>query len=294
MKSKFTASLAVIFFAVSFCGCGDSVPPRKEVHIQPLIGGIGGMILQVVSPDGVVNLYHLPPDGMNLETGSETTANLPLFLRTNVNNASDTLPVTIGGLGRPLPKTSTVAALKPNEQVQAKRPKEVVVEKIVEVEKEVVVEKIVEVEKLVPREVDTLREIDVTNIPNAYVIKAEAIEINDGFIKDIQMRSYATFNSKMHADITVENSSKESWHPAVELIVLNRYGIKLGGGRGSLGLFQGPMQPRERKIIEASFLAVEEKDMFKYSLLGPVENFETPYCIVVKHNRQLPGKIKSK
>ena len=129
------------------------------------------------------------------------------------------------------------------------------------------------------REVDALRAIDVNEIENAYLISDVDIVVNDEFIQDIQLTALAN-GERMKANVLLKNNADTPMlMPNVELIVLNKYGIKIG--ESSIG--RRSFDPSERTQEIVHFLIVTHDRLFKYSHLGPVGDFNKPHCVVITY-----------
>lgn len=238
------------------------------------------MFVQVRDPsNGEVSVYLLSPQDMDRAGETNTKCELPLLLHANPENAADTFPVTLGGLNS-IGKTSALLAADRSvdeslavevDATEAAQPKEVVVEKIVE--------KVVE--RFETREVDVLSEIDVAEMSNAYLLKDGDLNFSDEYINDIRIKTSEDINGYV-ADVILKNTTRRPYRPSIKFTILNKYGMRLGSTYIHWTTWE--IAPGDRKQESAVFESAPiHEDLFRYSKLGPVDGFDDPYCIIIRH-----------
>lgn len=84
---------------ILLCGCqrqstaGAAAQP--QVTVTPMLGGAGGLMLQISRPDSV-SIYHLPPKALDRTQQSPNNVELDLILQFDPNEAGgERLPVRL-------------------------------------------------------------------------------------------------------------------------------------------------------------------------------------------------------
>lgn len=240
-------------------------PARKEISFEPLMGGIGGHLVKVMTPDtGDLSVYHLPPGLIPQGSPKTIKTNLIRVFQANANEAGKTLPIEFSNLSEFMKPEQTISTseLTLTKQKDAKK-----------LSKRTAVQK----QKLVPKVVDVLQTID---IKNGHPIINNDVDINGQWIKDIRLLERDD-SSEWKGTIMLNNKTDIDWRPNIQFTIVNKYGIKIG--ETELKWAFDTIKPGKRKSETLRFKTFRHKDLFKYSRLGPVDDFNKPFGLVIDY-----------
>ena len=128
----------------------------------------------------------------------------------------------------------------------------------------------------------TLAELNAGQYNNVFTIVDGDAEVGDGRISDVRLTGNTSSFSKLKlAKVMLSNKNERSWKPDFKLRILNKYGVALAHGEVQWALHTLPRN--ERYEDETSLVKFSHAEVFKYSNVKPVPEFDRPAYIAIEH-----------
>lgn len=303
--NPFLSVLALLFIS----GCSAKAEsPRSgsvspEISVTPLLGGIGGLAVQISDPEtGLVSIYHAPLDSRDSVSGG---AERPLKLMLQFNVADAGQETLNAKLGAPIPapgssearadqngstsqehasqreaylenNTASTPAMQSHDQdnpptsAQAEPPAASAREG-----KDIADE----VTAQFAAEFSELDEETAERFDSFYRFDPSEVDVNDSYIEDVRFVESTEYH--LEASVMLHNRTEEHWSPRVVLSVVNKYGITLAQGR-IFWLFTS-IAPDERRQESLKFSRIKQSDVFELLNRSEPESFHEPFALVIHY-----------